>query len=66
MTTTQTTQETADYAELEEAVRERTAAEAKLADIVTHCRQRLDMAIVQGPVSYLCREILAIIGTETG
>lgn len=48
-------------AELEEAVRERNTAEAQLARIVTHCRQRLDMAIVQGPVSDLCREILAII-----
>lgn len=51
-------------AELEEAVRERTTAEAKLAEITTHCRQRLDAAIVQGPVSDLCRGILAIIGSE--
>ena len=51
-------------AELEDAVRERTAAEAQLARITTHCRRRLDTAIVQGPVSDLCRDILAIIGTE--
>ena len=48
-------------AELEEVVRERTTAEAKLARIATHCRQRLDAVIVQGPVSVLCRDILAII-----
>jgi hypothetical protein len=40
------------------------AAEGKLAAIAEHCRQRLDAAIVQGPVSHLCRDILAIIGTE--
>lgn len=51
-------------AELEEAIRERTTAEAKLAEITTHCRQRLDMAIVQGPVSRLCQEIRAIISDE--
>ena len=52
------------YTELEEVVRERTAAEAKLADVVTRCRQWMDAAIVQGPVSQLCRDILAIIGEE--
>jgi hypothetical protein len=58
----------AAQAELEEAVRERTVAESKLARIATHCRQRLDMAIVQSSVSHLCREIQAIIsdGKETG
>ena len=56
-----TTEQGTVHAELEEAVRERNAAEAKLARIATHCRQRLDMAIVQGPVSHLCWDILAII-----
>ena len=50
--------------ELEEAVRERTTAEAALARIATHCRRRLDTAIVQGPVSDLCRNILDIISHE--
>ena len=50
--------------ELEEAVRERTAAEATLARIAAHCRRRLDAAIVQGPVSDLCRDILDIISHE--
>ena len=49
------------YAELEDAVRERDAAEAKLARIATHCRHLLDAAIVQGPVSHLCWDIQAII-----
>ena len=49
-------------AELEEAVRERATAEAKLARIAAHCRQRLDAAILPGPVSALCRDILDIIG----
>lgn len=52
--------------ELEEAVRERDTAEAQLARIAAHCRQRLDMAIVQGPVSDLCRDIVAIIDSEEG
>jgi len=56
----------AAYAELEEAVRERDRAEAKLARIATHCSQRLDAAIVQGPVSHLCWDIQATInGSET-
>ena len=42
------------------------AAEGKLAEIAEHCRQRLDAAIVRGPVSHLCSDILAIIGTEEG
>ena len=50
--------------ELEEAVRERTTAEAALARIATHCRRRLDTAIVQGPVSDLCRNILDIIDAK--
>jgi len=50
--------------ELEDAVRERTTAEATLARIATHCRRRLDTAIVQGPVSDLCRNILDILGSE--
>ena len=51
-------------AELEEAVRERTTAEAKSARITTVCCQRLDAAIVQGPLSRLCQEIRAIISDE--
>ena len=59
------TRRDAAYGELEEAVRERDTAEAKLAMIATHCSQRLDAAIVQGPVSHLCWDIQAIIdGTE--
>jgi len=50
--------------ELEEAVRERTTAEAALARIAVHCRRRLDTAIVQGPVSDLCRNILDIIDAK--
>lgn len=53
-----------ETAELEEAVRERDAAEMKLATIATHCRHRLDVAIVQDSVSHLCRGILAIIGND--
>jgi len=40
------------------------ATEAKLTAIEEHCCRRLDAAIVQGPVSRLCRDILAIIGSE--
>jgi hypothetical protein len=42
------------------------AAEAKLAAIAEHCRERRDAAVVQGPVSELCRDIEAIIGGEEG
>ena len=42
------------------------AAEGKLAEIAVRCRQRLDAAIVRGPVSHLCSDILAIIGAEEG
>ena len=55
-----------ETAELEEAVRERDAAEATLARVVTLCRDRLDMQIVQGPVSDLCRDILAITEEQQG
>ena len=53
----------AEAAELEEAVRERNTAETQLARIAAHCRQQLDMAIIQGQVSDLCRDILGIIGS---
>ena len=40
------------------------AAEAKLTAIEERCRRSLDAAIVQGPVSRLCRDILDVIGEE--